>query len=364
MKKRSQFIPNNYQEKLLGQKSFDPFQMAGKLMPISTRFVLMTMAAYLTDGVMGLASCAAPDSVFNVGVPPCDLKKKKMKGVIYADRGFTFSGADIASKNAFIAAVKTATTAARGSRVYPIWDILNFEDNTGDPSTGGIGNLTTATIVTSDAIPAFRFGYNGTEARHTRMAAMSSATLDVFFVDEGFNVYGTKKAVGEFGGFSVLQAYADTTKFVVSDAVNQYSFRITLGDISQYRDNSTYIATDSTITTALGLVNVNLTQFSLASNVLKVLAVADGGTNMEPLYGTALAALTWTATNLQTGAAFVITSVAKDDTNDAFTITLDSVTYAALGSGDKLQINGPTPAAMSAVSIKPFEIIPFVFEKP
>ena len=156
--------------------------------------------------VLGLANCATPDSIFNTGVPPCDLKKKKMKGVIFADRGVTFSGADVASAAAFIAAVKTKTTAARGGRVYPVWDLLNFEDNTGEPATGGIGNLTTATITTSDAVPAFRFGYNGTETRHTRMSAMSGATLDVFFVDEGFAVYGTLKSEGVIGGYNVLQA--------------------------------------------------------------------------------------------------------------------------------------------------------------
>lgn len=294
---------------------------------------------------------------------PCDLKKKKMKGVIFADRGVTFSGAAVASAAAFIAEVKTKTTAARGSRVYPIWDLLNFEDNTGDPATGGIGNLTTATITTSDAVPAFRFGYNGTEMRHTRMSAMASATLDVFFVDEGFAVYGTLKSEGVFGGFNVLQAYGDVTKFVVADAINQYSFRITLGDVTEYRDKSTYVVTNSGITAAVGLVNVVLSKLSNASNVYKIQAIADGGTNLEPLNGAAIAGLTWTATNLQTGAAFTITSVADDTALDAFTVTLDSTAYTALASGDKVQINGPSAADLSGAGVKPYEMIPVIITK-
>lgn len=159
-------------------------------------------AAFMAD-IMGLANCASPDSVFNVGIPPCDLSKKKMKGVIFMDQGVAFTPSDLASVAAFIGAIKAKTYAPRGQRVYPIWDILNFEDNTGDPSTGGIGNLSTATIVVSDAIPSFSFGYNGSEARHKRMAAMSSASLDVMFVDEGWAVYGTREG-DNFAGFTVL----------------------------------------------------------------------------------------------------------------------------------------------------------------
>lgn len=313
--------------------------------------------------ILDLANCASPDSIFNVGVPPCDLSKKKMKGVIFADKGVTFTGAEIASVAAFIQAVKDKTTAARGGRVYPVWDINNFEDNTGDPATGGIGNLTNATIVTQDAIPSFRFGYNGSEARHKRMAAMSGASLDVFFVDEQFAVYGTQDAEGVFGGFSVLQAYVDTSKFIVADAVNQYAFRLTLGSISEYRDQSLYVVTNSGILAAVGLINVQLSQLSAVDNVHKIQAIADGGTNLEPLYGNELDGLTWTAINLQTGAAFVVTSVARDSALDAFTVTLDSTAWTALSVDDQVQIYGPTAAAMAAAGVKPFEMISVIVTK-
>jgi len=314
--------------------------------------------------ILDLANCASPDSVFNVGVPPCDLAKKKMKGVIFADKGVVFSGSDIASVAAFIAAVKTATTAARGSRVYPIWDILNFEDNTGDPSTGSIGNLTTATIITSDAIPSFSFGYNGTEARHKRIAGMIGASLDIFFVDEAYAVYGTQVAEGQFGGFSLIQAYADTSKFIVSDAVNQYRFRVTLGSIAEYRDQSLYVVANVGLLAAVGLVNVQLSELSKTGGAVKVLAIADGGTNLEPLYTTDISALTWTATNLQTGAAHTVTSVADAPSDDAYLVTLDSTQWTALSSGDQVQINGPTAAALTAAGVAPYEMIPVIVEKP
>jgi hypothetical protein len=313
--------------------------------------------------ILNLANCATPDSVFNVGVPLCDLAKKKMKGVILCDKGVSFSGSDIASAAAFIAAVKTKTTAARGGRVYPIFDINNFEDSTGDPSTGGIGNLTTATIITNDAVPAFRFGYAGTEARHKRIAAMISSSVDVLFVDEGFTVFGTDDGNSGIKGYSVLQAYVYTSKFIVSDAVNQYSFRLTLGSIAEYRDSSLYVSTNSGIVGAKGLIDVQLVNKSNVSNVYKIDAIADGGTNLASLYGADIAGLTWTITNQQTGAAIVVTSVAYDSTLVCFTVTVDSTAYTALGTGDKFQVNGPTAAALAGASVKPFEMIPCIITK-
>jgi hypothetical protein len=320
-------------------------------------------SAYLAD-ILSLANCESPDSIFNVGVPPCDMAKKKMKGVIFADKGVTFSGPETASVAAFIAAVKTKTTAARGNRVYPLWDLLNFEDNTGDPATGSIGNLTTATIITSDAIPAFRYGYNGTEARHKRIVAMMGATLDVFFVDQQYAVYGTEVSSGVFGGFSVLQAYADTSKFIVSDAVNQYSFRVTLGSITEYRDKSHYVVTNAGILAAVGLVNVVLSELSKTGGAVKLLAIADGGTNLEPIYGPDISALTWTAKNLQTGAAITVTSVADAPADNAYLVTLDSTAWAALASGDKVQIYGPTAAALGGAGVTPYEMISVIVTKP
>jgi len=309
-----------------------------------------------------LANCASPDSVFNVGIPPCDLAKKKIKGVIFADKGVRFSTSDTASVAAFIAAVKTKAAAARGGRVYPMFDILNFEDSTGDPATGSVGNLSTATIVTNDAVPAFRFGYNGTEARYRRVSAIAGAQLDMFIVDDQWAVYGTLDG-DEFAGFSVLQAYSYTSKFIVSDSVNQYSFRVTLADITEYRDNSVYVVTNSGLSAASGLVNVQMSKLSNASNVHKIKMIADGGTDMEPLYGAAIAALTFTATNLETGAAFTVTSTADDTTLDALTATLDSTAWAALATGDRVQFNGPTAAALSAAGVKYFEFLPVILVK-
>lgn len=314
--------------------------------------------------ITNVANCASPDSVFNVGIPLCDLAKKKIRGIIFSDSGVAFSGAEIASVAAFIAAVKTKTTAARGGRVYPVWDILNFEDSTGDPATGGVGNLSTASIITNDAVPVFRFGYGGSEARHKRLSAMTGASLDVFLVDEQYAVYGRDNGNNGFSGYNILQAYPYTSKFIVADSVNQYSFRLTLSSITQYRDQSLYVVANSGLTSALGLMNVNLIYLSNSTNAYKFNAIVDGGTEFTALYGSGVAALTWTAKNLQTGAAVTLTTVAYDSTLKAFTVTIDSTMYTGLATGDQVQITPPTPAQLATAGVKPFEILPVVITKP
>lgn len=315
--------------------------------------------AYMAD-IIDLANCENPDSIFNTGIPLCDVKKSKMKGVMFMDKGVTFSGADIASTPAFIAAIKTKTTADRGGRVYPMFDLQNLEDNTGDPQTGNVGNLTTATFVTSDTVPVFRFGYDGSETRHKKMSAMNGASLDVMFIDDKFTFYGTRKDVGVIGGFSVLQAYADTSKFVVTDAVNQYAFRLTLSDVTQYREKSAYVVTNSGVLSAVGLINVEMRELSQAANVFHIQFIAEGGTDLEPTYGGALDGLTFTAVNLETGAAFTITSVADNPGDQSLIFTMNSAAWTALNPGDRVQIFPPSASALAGASIKPYEIFPII----
>jgi len=315
--------------------------------------------------VYNIPDCASPESLFNTGKPLCDvIKGIPKKGVIILDKGTTFSAANGASAAAFIAALKTKTTAARGGRVYPIWDINNFEEDTPDPTTGGLGNMTTEQIFISDPIPSFRIGYGGGELQHKRLSLMSGGSYDIMIVDDSFNVYGTATADGGMKGFSVSQLFVYPSKFRVADGVNQYSFRVQLADISEYRENSSMIKTNSTLLTAYGLITVQLAELSKSANVVKVLAVADGGTNLEPVYGTAISGLTWTAKYVSDGTAFTVTSVADNTTDDAYNVTLDSTLWAALASGDQVQIYGPTAAALAGASVAPYEMVSVIVTKP
>lgn len=315
--------------------------------------------------ILNIPDCAAPETNFNTGKPLCDvIKGIPKKGIIMLDKGTTFSAANCVSVAAFVAALKAKTYAARGGRVYPIWDINNFEEDTPDPTTGGVGNMSTETFPISDPIPAFRVGYGGGELQHKRISLMSGGSYDFMIVDDNYNVYGTATADGGMKGFALSSLFVYPSKFRTADAVNQYSFRVQLADISEYRENSATVKTNSTILTAYGLINVQLSELSKAANVVKVLPVADGGTNLETVYGTAISALTWSAKYVSDGLPFTVTSVADNPTDDAYNVTLDTTLWTALPSLGQVQIYGPTAAALAGASVAPYEMISVIITKP
>lgn len=314
--------------------------------------------------ILNVPDCASVDTVFNSGKPLCDfIKGIPKKGVLLLDKGTTFSSSDLASVSAFVAALKAKTYAARGGRVYPIWDIDNFEEDVPDPTTGAVGNMTTEQIFVSDPLPAFRIGYGGGEIQHARVGAMSGGSYDFMIVDDNYTVYGTSTASGGMKGWSTSQIFVYPSKFRVADAVNQYSFRIQLGSIAEYRENSAQVKANSAILSAYGLINVPLSELTKTANVVKVQAIADGGTNLEPIYTTAISGLTWTAKKSD-GSAFTVTSVADNSVDKAYNVTLDTTMWTALPSGGTVTIYGPTASALAGASIAPYEMIPVIVTKP
>lgn len=319
-------------------------------------------ANYLAD-ILNLPNCATAETTFNTGVPLCDLIKKKIIGVIFADSGVFFTPAHRASTSAFLAEMGVKCTAARGGRVYPLWNIRNYDDQTGEPTKGGIGNLTTSQVTVADAIPAALFGYKGGELQHAVLTKVESGNYDVFLVDEAFVVYGTKSG-DNMVGFSTEQIYVNASKFPVADFVNQYSFSITFGSMIEYKSQSAFVVTNSGLTAKVGLVTTPLTLLSSAANVHKIQAIADGGTNLEVLYGAAISALPFTAKRLDTGVAVVVTGTADNPTDDAYNVTIDNAAWTALPSGTQVEISGPSPSALAGASVKFYEMLPVIVVKP
>ena len=346
-----------------------PAQTKSRFLPkiTSRRFAMNGMnsfrnAAYFAD-ILNLPDCATLETSFNTGVPLCDLIKKKIIGVIFADSGVFFTPAHRASATAFLTELAAKTIATRGSRVYPLWNIRNFDDQTGEPTKGGVGNLATTQVTISDAIPAFNLGYKGGEIGHAILTKVEAGNYDVFLVDEAFVVYGAKSG-DNMVGYTTEQIYVNPSKFPVSDFVNQYSFSITFASMIEYKSLSAFVVTNSSLVANTGLINVPLSLLSSATNVHKVLPIAAGGTNLETVYGATISGLTWTAKNATTGAAVTVTGVADSPSDDSYAVTIDSTEWTALASGTKVAIYGPTASALAGASVKPYEMQPLIVTKP
>lgn len=307
--------------------------------------------------LINVANCGGTTGTFNSGAPVCDVIRDIPLGLILLDAGVELTAADMASATTFAAAIDALTRAPRGGRAYPIWDLTNFEDTSEEATKGAVGNLSNVQIQLVDAIPSFAFQHRKGELFHKQLSRAENQNLKLLIVDKKYAVYGTQTSGGKLTGFSLSEFKAQLPKFGTPAAPSNYPFSVSLSSITEYKENLAFFQGDSTLVNVSGIVDVELSLFNQTTNVAKVLALALGGKNLFDLYATELAAASaWKATNVQTGVAFTITSVAASDTvNKVFTVTLDSTAYAALTAADKVTIELVAAQALETLGVDGYE---------
>lgn len=310
--------------------------------------------------ILNLPNCGGSTSTFNSGFALCDVIRKEPKILILHDSGVEFDLADRASIATLVAAIKTATRAARGARLFPIMSLTNFEDQSTAPTKAAVGNLSIQQITMQQGVPAFSFQHRKGDLFHQQLSKAENANLKLFIVDSAYVLYGTKTSGGNLTGFTLSEFYAELAKFATATEPSKYPFNVVLDSIIEYKENLAIVQLDSTIMNISGIVDVDLNTAGApmvqATNVAKITPIGRGGKNIGVLYPTELAVVgAWTATNLQTGAGHTITSVAWDSVNLRFNVTLDSTAYTALTTGDKVEIDLASAAALLALSVDGYE---------
>lgn len=315
----------------------------------------------MATDLLSLPYCGGTTSTFNSGAPLCDLLMGEPKALFLVDSGVEFNASARASISAMVTAIKAATRAARGSRVYPIMSLSNFEDTSKTPTKAAIGNLSIQEITMQQGIPSFTFEHRKGELYHQQLTSAQNSNLKLMIVDNNYVVYGTKTAGGNFTGFSLAEFYVELAKFANATTPSKYPFNITLADITEYKENKAFIQLDSTVLNISGNVDITLALVSQATNVANISATGRGGKNIGTLYATELASVSaWSATNNTTGAAITITSVTYNSTNGYYVITVDSTAYTALTTGTKVNINLVSAAALSALFVDGYESTGYV----
>lgn len=310
--------------------------------------------------ILSLPSCGGSTSTFNSGAPLCDVIRKEPKMLIMLDSGVEFNLSTRASIATFVAAIRTATRAARGSRAYPIKDLTNYEDKSSEPTKASIGNLSVTQITMQQGVPSFSFQHRKGDLFHKQLAAAENANLKLLIVDSAYVVYGTKTSGGNFTGYSLSEFYAELAKFATATDPSKYPFNITLESMTEYKENFDFVQLDSTIMSVSGIVDVNLNTAGApvvqATNVAKVTPIARGGKNLGVLYPVELASTSaWTAKNGTSGASLTLTSVTWDSANSRFNVTVDSTEYAALTSTTKVRIDLVSTSALSDLGVDGYE---------
>lgn len=293
----------------------------------------------------------------NTGIDVCKTIRKSFGGSILADPSFKLTPANMADVDTCIAALEAAALAARGSRIYPIYEVSNAEPRNTEATRASIGNINTGTVKTNDAIPGFDLQHYNGENYHLKLGRLEGQTLDSFLWDKDFTLYGYYDSDGNLHPYELSEFYTDIPLFGTGSETAKYPFGMTLKSAQQYKNQVGYVKLDSRLAAIVGLLDVNLSVFNHTTNVVKIGATIEGaGSNFIELFNGELdASAAWSVTNQATGAAFTVTSYAYDSTNKVITITLDSTAYTALSSGAKIDINLVGAAALDALNVSPYE---------
>ena len=311
--------------------------------------------------ILNLPECGGITSIFNSGEPFCDFVRRIAKHLFFADKGVSFTPADRATRASFIAAMKVKTRNPRGNRIYPVFDLSNFEDKTKEATRGTVGNLSLTDIILQDAIPSFAFQHYKGEIFHKMLYAAQNANLEVFFLDSAYVLYGTALGQGNIKGFSLSELYVETPKFATASETAKYPFSITLANLSEFKENAASIQLDSTALSVKGNVDVQLEKVSQAANVINIAVTGRGGKNMGDLFSTELAAIgAWKITNTQTGAVVTVTSVTYNSSLGYYVVTADTTAYTNLTTGQKMNVDLVATAALTVLGVDGFESLGFV----
>ena len=301
--------------------------------------------------ILNVANCGGATSTLNTGTPLCDVIRDIPYGLILLDAGVEFDASDRASIAAFVAALDTATRAARGSRAYPIWDLTNFEDQSKEPVKGTVGNLSNSDIQLVDAIPAFAFQHRKGDFFHQLLAKAEAGGFVLLIVDKKYAVYGTKTSGGNFTGFTLAEFKAQLPKFQTPQAASNYPFSVVLNSIAEYKENLAIIQADATLVNISGNRDVVLSiHTAVSGSTLKVALTGIGGKNIAELFSTEFAqAGAWSVKKVADGSAVTV-SPAYDSTNKVFTLTLSGAAWTGGATGDDYTVDLATAAALAGLA--------------
>lgn len=306
--------------------------------------------------ILGLPNCGGSTSTFNSGVPLCDVIRQQPKALFLMDSGLEFTTTQAATRASLIIAMKAATRAPRGARLYPIHDLTNYEDKTKEAQRGTLGNLVVTDVILNEAVPAFSFQHHKGDLFHQQLAGAQNSNLKIMFLDSAYVVYGTKTPTGGLTGYSLSEFYAELAKFATASEPSKYPFSVTLASLTEIKENLMFAQLDSTVLAVTGNRDVTLEKISQAANVINIALTGRGGKNMGSLYPTELAAIAaFVITNAQTGAAVTVASVTYNATLGYYVVTADNTAYTALTTGQAFNVSLASASALSALNVDGFE---------
>ena len=316
---------------------------------------------------MSLSLCQT--SVDNIGEIACD----KSRGV--ANKFLIFNGsigsASYADADTFFAKLVTNSKLSKddSDKIFVLNEIQEITDASEANKEGSLNLGFKATL--QEGRPAYKFKFFGGADMLKRLRTFNNQTIRVLEYDANGVVWGTKSGTN-FKGFQAKLFFVGN-KLATGQNVEEGVIEGTISILStsEYFDNPYWMEIgDNNIEDVVPLVDAQLAYVSHASNVLSYSLKIAGSNLLEDYdvladYGTAIAALTFTAQSGATtavGTSRAITSVAY--AAGMLAVTYDSSAYTAITAGHYIKLIPPTPAVLDAADIVNLEILSVTHVKP
>lgn len=284
----------------------------------------------------------------NTAVSNCAIDIKSIRGAILLPAGTQFASGSLTSEAVFLAALTTATYAAKTARTFPLHYFEEIKDDSEAMKYDTLGYGNEAPVREGFNKWMFQF-IKGGFCLLKQLRKFNNQNVDVLFVDEDGLLFGIKVGTA-LQGIPTSYVYSD---FKVNDGnkVSQYNIKFTfrrnfidtIGFMQLNPGDFETIVGLSDI--VLGSGGARVTNVSLVTG-----AYSCGGLSLDSVYTTQLAkAGAWVITDSVTGLVVAATSVAYTAGINGWTITLNA-SDPNYNSGNPVNISLATPAALFALS--------------
>jgi hypothetical protein len=306
----------------------------------------------------------------NTGPIACDTSRGVPKVLILG--GAEFTPDQYASSEAFKEALLEAVNLPNGDagKMYPFPEIQNVVNNTEANTTGttGLG----LQLILREGRPAYTFGVLIGTNLEKQLRKFNRRVVPVMVFDDAGNTWGSLTSTKNFKGTNAL-IYVSGKPFSDGSSVDTLYTNVSISFTSaaDFFDYAAFVNTDFNVNELEGLLDATLYEaVENTANAYKIGVVYEnaqlgGNINLYDKYGADLAvAALWKAySGTALATPLTITSVAVDAALKAYTVTLDSTAYSALGSLAKIKLQLDTPAALQAGDVTGIESVPLILTK-
>lgn len=242
-------------------------------------------------------------------------------------------------------------------RFYPWPKLMKFEPGGGEPNKVEFDNGESTNTWENDYVFGGQFYEGGVPVNN---ALRSRNGQDIYFIAYGRGYAFGEKVNGKYKGFKAKNYWSNGHKPGAFKAAAEYHFTFNV-EVKSLNERLWFVKAEGIdeITGLKPLELIPTTSPALSGTGLLVcdLKLKGYGNDYLESYGTAIAALTFTCKNAETGGVITVTGVSIGTTGK-LEIDLDSADTDYPASGKSLIVYGPSVSALEGAGVLQAEIIP------